>query len=88
MELCRKEKSVKPEYVLYFRFFKVATFCCDDSFAHSWYSLNHLHEVVAWNGFQLTDLLCQEYFVEFLAFLMCSRPSVVVSLYLVEWFLP
>ena len=25
----------KPEYVIYFRFFKVATFCFDDSFANS-----------------------------------------------------
>ena len=27
-----KKMLNKPEYVLYFRFFKVATFCCDDSF--------------------------------------------------------
>lgn len=50
----------KPEYILYFRFFKVATFCFDDSFAHSWHSLNQLHEVVTWNGFQLTGVPCQE----------------------------
>ena len=25
----------------YFRSFKVAIFCCDDSFAHCWYNLNH-----------------------------------------------
>ena len=26
------------------RFFKVATLCLDDSFAHSWHSLNQLNE--------------------------------------------
>ena len=26
-----------------FRIFKVATLCLDDSFAHSWHSLNQLH---------------------------------------------
>ena len=41
----------KPEYVLYFQFFKVATLCFDDSFAHSWHSLHQLHEVVTWNNF-------------------------------------
>ena len=29
--------------MLYFRFFKVATLCLDDSFTHSWHSLNQLH---------------------------------------------
>jgi hypothetical protein len=33
-----------------------ATLCLDDSFAHSWHSLNHLHEVVIWNAFQLTGV--------------------------------
>ena len=32
----------KPEYLLYFRFFEVTTFC----FAHSWHSLNQIHEEV------------------------------------------
>ena len=36
------EKSVQQIYV-YFRFFKVATLCLDDSFVHSWHSLNQLH---------------------------------------------
>ena len=34
----------KSKYILYLTFFKVATLCLDDSFAHSWYSLNQLHE--------------------------------------------
>ncbi|CAJ0957300.1 unnamed protein product, partial [Ranitomeya imitator] len=34
-----------------FRFFKVATFCFDDCFAHSWHSLDELPEVVTGNGF-------------------------------------
>ena len=32
----------KSKYILYLRFFKVATL--DDSFAQSWHSLNQLHE--------------------------------------------
>lgn len=42
----------KPEFVLYFILFKVATFCFDDSFAHSWRSHIQIREVVTWNGFQ------------------------------------
>ena len=34
----------KSKYISKFRFFKVATLCLDDSFAHSWHSLNQLHE--------------------------------------------
>ena len=34
----------KSKYILYFRFFEVATLCLDDNFAQSWHSLNHLHE--------------------------------------------
>ena len=41
MESCSNQKSVK--HIIYFRFFKVATLCLDDSFAHSWHSLNQLH---------------------------------------------
>ncbi|CAJ0931543.1 unnamed protein product [Ranitomeya imitator] len=37
------------------RFFKVATFCFDDCFAHSWHSLDELQEVVTGNGFHFTD---------------------------------
>ena len=33
----------KSKYMLYLRFFKVATLCLDDSFAHAWHSLNQLH---------------------------------------------
>ena len=42
MESCSKQKSAK-QMQIYFRFFKVATLCLDDSFAHSWHSLNQLH---------------------------------------------
>ena len=41
MESCSNQKSVK--HILYLRFFKVASFFLDDSFAHSWHSLNQLH---------------------------------------------
>ena len=44
------------KYILYLRFFKVAPFCIDDSFAYSWNSLNQRHEVVTWNAFQLTGI--------------------------------
>ena len=53
--LVNKKVLKNPEYDFYFIFFKVAPFCLDDSFAHSW-----LHEVVTWNGFQLTRVPCQE----------------------------
>ncbi|CAJ0923576.1 unnamed protein product [Ranitomeya imitator] len=35
-------------------FFKVATFCFDDRFAHSWHSLDELQEVVTGNAFHFT----------------------------------
>jgi hypothetical protein len=38
MESCSNLKRVKQQ--IYFRFFKVATLCLDDSFAYSWHSLN------------------------------------------------
>ncbi|CAJ0950273.1 unnamed protein product [Ranitomeya imitator] len=41
-------KRVSPNRL---RFFKVATFCFDDCFAHSWHSLDELQEVVTGNGF-------------------------------------
>ena len=33
----------KSTYILEFRFFKLATLCLDNSFAHSWHYLNQLH---------------------------------------------
>ena len=36
--------KVFKQIKIYFIFFKVATLCLDDSFAHSWHSLNQLHE--------------------------------------------
>ena len=34
-----------------FEILQIATICLDDIFAHSWHSLNQLHEVVTWNAF-------------------------------------
>ena len=34
---------VTKKYILHLRFFKVATLCLDDSCAHPWHPLNHLH---------------------------------------------
>ena len=42
MESWSNQKSVK-QIKIYFRFFKIATLCLYDSFAHSWHSLNQLH---------------------------------------------
>ena len=42
MESCSNQKSVK-QIKIYFRFFKGATLCLDDSFAHTWHYLNQLH---------------------------------------------
>ena len=42
MESCSNQKSVQ-QIKMYFRFVKVTTHCLDDSFAHSWHSLNLLH---------------------------------------------
>ena len=46
----------KSKSILYLRFFKVATICLDDSFAHFWHSLNQLHEIFTWNAFKLTSV--------------------------------
>ena len=42
MESCSNQTSVK-QMKIYFIFFKVATLSLDDSFAHSWHSLNQLN---------------------------------------------
>ena len=44
------KKCETTENMSYCRFFKVATFCFDYCFAHSWHSLDELQEVVTWNG--------------------------------------
>ena len=42
MESCNNQKKCeKNQHIFY-----IATICLDDSFAHSWHSLNQLHEVV------------------------------------------
>ena len=41
MESCSNQESVK-QIKIDLRLFKVATLCLDDSFAHSWHSLNQL----------------------------------------------
>ena len=52
MESCSNQKGLnKFKYILDFSLFEVATLCLDDSFAHSWRSLNQLHEEWTWNAF-------------------------------------
>ena len=59
MESCSNQKSVKQIKIYFiFEILQIATLCLDDSFAHSWHSLNQLHEVVTWNAFQLTGVPC------------------------------
>ena len=42
--LCSNQKVLNnSKHTLYLRFFKVATLCHDDSFAHTWHSLNQFH---------------------------------------------
>ncbi|XP_073503929.1 TBCC domain-containing protein 1 isoform X2 [Phyllobates terribilis] len=48
------QKAVKEAKLS--RFFKVATFCFDDCFAHSWHSLDELQEVVTGDGFHFTGV--------------------------------
>ena len=57
MELCTNQKSVKQIKIYFiFEILQIASLCLDDSFAHSWHSLNQLYEVVTWNAFQLTSV--------------------------------
>lgn len=72
-----KKALNNPEYVLHLRFFKVAAFYFDDSFAHLWHSLNHINGVVTLNGFQLTGVLCQELICGIFC-LFDVRPSVAL----------
>ena len=66
----------KSKYILFLRFFKVANLSLDDSFAHSWHSLNQIHEVVTWNAFQLRGVPCG------ISFLIAFEPvSCVVTRY-------
>jgi hypothetical protein len=44
-------KSVK-QIKIDFRFFKAATLCLDDSFAHAWHSLNQLNEELFSNSLE------------------------------------
>ena len=39
---CSNQK-IFQQIKIYLRFFKVATLCLHESFAHSWHSLNQLH---------------------------------------------
>ena len=59
MESCSNQKSVKQIKIYFiFEILQIATLCLDDSFAHSWHSLNQLHEVITCNAFQLTGVSC------------------------------
>ena len=57
MESCSNHKSVEQiQKYFIFEILQIATPYLDDSFAHSWHSLNQLYEVVTWNAFQVTGV--------------------------------
>ena len=80
MDSCSNPKKVlnKSKYILYLRLFKVDTPCIDDNFAHSWHSLNQLHEVDTWNASQLTGVPCSM-LIGGISFLMCLSQSSAVA---------
>ena len=51
---------------VYFRFLKVATLCLDDSFAHSWHSLNQLHLECFSNSFEVVPTYAEHLWLLFL----------------------
>ena len=56
---CSNQKGVKQIKIYFiFEILQIAILCLDDSFAHTWHSLNQLNELVTWNAFQLTDVPC------------------------------
>ncbi|CAJ0949039.1 unnamed protein product [Ranitomeya imitator] len=61
-----------------FRFFKVATFCFDVCFAHSWLSLDELQEVVTGNGFHFTGV---DYYNKLIDSLLAMNVTPLVTLY-------
>jgi hypothetical protein len=76
MESCSNQKCV-TQIKIYFIFFKVATLCLYDRFAHSSHSLNQLHEVVTWNAFQLKVHLCFLSLMHFEPIGCCNKVGVV-----------
>jgi hypothetical protein len=58
MESCSNQKNVQIKIDLRFYILQSSHLYLDDSFAHSWHSLNQLHEVVTWIAFQLTGVAC------------------------------
>ena len=52
--------QTKKEHIWKYEVNKKSTFCFGDTFEHCWHSLNQLHEVVTWNGFQLSGVPCLE----------------------------
>lgn len=50
MALCREQKSVKQQCLMFsLRFFKEATVCVSGCYAHSWHPPTQLHGLVTWN---------------------------------------
>ena len=64
MESCSNQKSVK-QIKLYFRFLKVDTLCLDDSFVHSWHSLNQLHLECFFNSLEGLPTYAEHLLVSF-----------------------
>jgi hypothetical protein len=66
MESCSNQTSVakKIQYILDDRFFKVVSLCLD-SFAHSWHSLNQLHEELFSNSIEGNPTYAEHLFADF-----------------------
>ena len=71
MESRSNQRSVKSKYILDFRFFKVATLCHDNSFAHSWHSLNQFHEECCSNSLEKVPTYAEHFLAAFLS--LCGR---------------
>ena len=78
MESCSNQKSViQIKIHLIFEILKIATLCLDDSFAHSWYSLNQLHEGEYLESISINRCGLLKV-VEFISFIMRLSQSVVL----------
>ena len=73
MESCINQKSEKVN--IDFRFFKVATLCLDDSFAHSWHSLNQLHEECFYNSLEGVPMYAEHLLAVFPSLCTPSHPT-------------
>ena len=63
----QKKVLNKSKYMLYFRFFKVATLCLDDNFVHSWHYLNQIHLECFSNSLEGVPTYAERFLAAFLS---------------------